>query len=201
MLSVPSDSCSMKTFKYLFITNEFDEKNLDGQTKNLDEQANRVIYPLRFRIIIDIAFIIAVLLFVLVFSLIALPLKNAVAVPSVLVGITTVTGLVFAVDALLLTRFYSDAGLPTERIRASFYTIVLAVGAFFIGLSYLFILSNSQVLALKIDFTVFNISYVVAIALAVHLMYSDVMGVLYIRWEREEVAREKYRKMGEEIVT
>ncbi len=130
---------------------------------------------------IDLAFVVMVLLFIFVFSFFDLPIKDIASVPSAIEGITTVTGFLFAVDALLLTRFYSDKTAPIEKIRASFYAIILAGASFFIGTAYLALLSGSQVLALKIVLIVFNISYVVAIALAVHLMRSDLLSLLKIR--------------------
>lgn len=122
---------------------------------------------------IDLSFGIAIIIISLAIAFVDLPIKNFALLPLVVEGITTVTGLLFAVDAVLLTRLYSDKAPSIQNIRASFYVIVLAVSSLLIGTAYLALLLDAQTLALKIALIIFNVSYVVAIVLAVHLMRDD----------------------------
>jgi hypothetical protein len=123
-------------------------------------------------ITIDIGFIFAVLIIIFAISYVELPLKESSIMISAIEGITTVTGLLFAVDGILLTRFYSDKVSPIQKIRADFYVLALAVSSVFIGGAYLsFLAFDAPVLGLKISLIVFNISYAVAIALVFHFIY------------------------------
>ena len=124
-------------------------------------------------ITIDIGFIIAALMFIFVFSLVNLPIKDKdiPLIPSAIEGITTVTGLLFALDGLLITRYYSDSTSSIQKIRGSLYVLVLAIGSFFIGMAYISLLLDAPMLALKIALVVFNISYSVAVAFVFHFVY------------------------------
>jgi hypothetical protein len=112
-------------------------------------------------ITIDIGFIIAVLMFIFVFSYVELPIKENSLILSAIEGITTVTGLLFAVDGILLTRFYSDKVSPIQKIRADLYVLALAISSIFIGAAYVAFMLDAAMLGFKIALIVFNISYAV----------------------------------------
>lgn len=122
-------------------------------------------------ITIDIGFIIAVLMFIFVFSFVDLPVKDTSLIPSAIEGITTVTGLLFALDGLLITRYYSDSTNAKQKIRGSLYVLALAGGSLFIGMAYIALLLGASMLALKIALIVFNISYTVAVVFVFHFIY------------------------------
>jgi len=113
---------------------------------------------------------IMVFVFAMFFAFINLPMDNSLIIPA-MEGITTVTGLVFAVDALLITRYYSDTKDPVQKIRADFYVLALAFASSFIGVAYLALLDDAPLLAIKIALAVFNISYLIAIVFVVHSLY------------------------------
>jgi uncharacterized membrane protein YidH (DUF202 family) len=136
---------------------------------------------------IDLGFIIASVTFIFVFSCVDVPVKDSTLIPSAIEGITTVTGLIFAVDGLLITRYYSDSTNPIQRIRCSCYVLVLAIGSALIGVAYLAFLSGVTMLAIKIALTVFNISYAVAVALVFHFIYFlDLPALLSIRKSKSQ---------------
>jgi len=138
-------------------------------------------------ITIDLGFIIAVLIFIFVLTYVDVPVKDSTLIPSAIEGITTVTGLIFAVDGLLITRYYSDSTNAIQKIRCSCYVLVLAIGLFFIGAAYLAFLSGATMLAIKITLIVFNISYSVAVALVFHLIYFlDLPTLLNIRKSKSQ---------------
>jgi hypothetical protein len=119
----------------------------------------------------DIGFIVGVLIFVFAFAYLDLPIKDPSLIPPAIEGITTVTGLLFALDGLLITRYYSDATSAWQKIRANLYVLALAIGSVFIGAAYIALLIGSPMVALRIAFIVFNISYLVVVVFVFHFIY------------------------------
>jgi hypothetical protein len=122
-------------------------------------------------ITIDIGFIVAVVMFILVFGFVKLPVKDNSLILSAIEGVTTVTGLLFAVDGILITRFYSDKVTPWQKIRADCYLIALAISSVFIGGAYIAFMLDAPMLGFTVALIIFNISYAIAIALVFHFVY------------------------------
>ena len=120
---------------------------------------------------VDIGFLIAVVLTIVVFSFVDLPTKLSEHIPQAINGMTTVTSILAGVAGLLITRYLSTATTIGRKIRGVFYTLILVGVLLFVAGAYIVLIGGEPVFAFKMTLAVFNICYVISISLVFHTLY------------------------------
>ena len=121
---------------------------------------NRVLRR-RNPIVIDLVFLFAVVIYVVLLSAFELPIVATDAIPTIMNGLTTATSILIGISGLSLSREFSRSEKSVDVLRASIYTLMLAVILAFIGIAYLNLAMGGYVLAFKISFLIFQLSYLI----------------------------------------
>lgn len=122
-------------------------------------------------ITIDIGFIIAVVLIIIVISFADLPIQLSEHIPLAINGLTTATSILVGVSGFLMTHYLSGAKTLELKVRTSLYVLILAATLLFIAGAYVALIGGYPILALKISLVIFNICYLVPISLLFHIVY------------------------------
>jgi len=120
---------------------------------------------------VDIGFLMAIVLTIVVISLVDLPIKLAEYIPQAINGMTTATSILAGVAGLLITRYLSVTTTIGRKIRGFFYILILVFVLLFIAGAYVALIGGEPVFAFKITLAVFNICYMISISLVFHILY------------------------------
>lgn len=122
-------------------------------------------------ITVDIGFLIAVILTMIVFSIADLPTKLPEYIPQAITGLTTATSIMAGVAGLLITRYLSNGATIIQKFRGIFYILVLVGVLMFVAGAYIALIAGEPAFAFKLMIAVFNICYMISIALVFHILY------------------------------
>jgi len=106
-----------------------------------------------------------------VFSIADLPIELPEYIPQAITGLTTATSIMAGVAGLLITRYLSSATTIFKKLRAMFYILVLAGVLIFVAGAYLTLIGGEPIFAYKLMLAVFNVCYMISIALVFHILY------------------------------
>lgn len=120
---------------------------------------------------IDIGFIMAIVLTIVVISFVDLPIKLPEYIPQAINGMTTATSILAGVAGLLITRYLSVATTTGRKIRGFFYIMILVFVLLTIAGAYIALIVGEPVFAFKITLVVFNICYMISISIIFHILY------------------------------